>query len=176
MTRVSFVTLLYEVHHILVSGWEGQVLGKDRLDVLGGDDLAVTLVEETEALLSLLVLTWLRADTPIPVVRHNVLNEGKVHGGALEDLGVALLELLLDIARAHSVEAEVLQDVFEEIVGNGELALDQVVVKALLEISSHLTWKIANVLTLRRLGNILGYFLSSGIFLHIFLLFVLDYK
>ena len=46
MTRVSFVTLLYEVHHILVSGREGQVLGKDRLDVLGGDDLAVTLVEE----------------------------------------------------------------------------------------------------------------------------------
>ena len=171
MTRVSFVTLLDEVHHILVSGREGQILGKDRLDVLGGDDLAVTLVEETEALLGLLVLTWLRADTPIPVVSHHVLNEGKVHGGALEDLRVTFLELLLDITRAHSVEAEVLQDVLEEIVRNGVFALNQVMVKALLEISSHLTRQIANVLTLRRLGNILGYFFSSCLSVHIFFLF-----
>ena len=59
MTRVSFVTLLDEVHHILVRGREWQVLGKDRLDVLSRDDLAVTLVEKTEALLGLLILAWL---------------------------------------------------------------------------------------------------------------------
>ena len=166
MTRVSFVTLLDEVHHILVSGREWQVLGKDRLDVLSSDDLAVTLVEETEALLGLLILAWLGAYASIPVVRHNVLNESKVHGISLQDFRVTFLELLLDIAWAHSVEAEVLQDVFEEILGNGVFAFDQVVVKALLKISSHLTWQIANALTLGRPSHILRYFLSGGLCVH----------
>ena len=50
MARAILVTLGYKVHHILVSRREGQVLSQHGLDVLSRDNLAVTLVEETEAL------------------------------------------------------------------------------------------------------------------------------
>ena len=51
-----FVALSHEVHHVLITGWEGQVHAEYWLDVLSCDHLTVTFVEEAEALLGLLVL------------------------------------------------------------------------------------------------------------------------
>ena len=56
MSRPSLVTLGNEVHDVLISGRERQVLCQHGLDVLRSDDLSVSLVEEAEALFGLFIL------------------------------------------------------------------------------------------------------------------------
>ena len=155
MARATFVTLSNEIHHVLVGWREGQVLGQYRLDVLRGNDLAITFVEEAEALFSLFVLARLRTDSLVPVIGHDMTNELEVDVVTLKDLGITLLELLLYVTRAHLVEAEVLKNVTEEVVRDGPFALLKVVIEAFLEVGSHLTGQVASGLTLRRLGDVL---------------------
>ena len=138
-----FVALSHEVHDVLVADLEVQVHRQHWLNVLCCDHLAVTLVEEAEALLGLLVLAGLAADASVPMVGHHVLAELKVHGVAVQEPGVGLFELFLDVAGAHFVEAEVLKDVLEKVVGDGVLTLFKVVVEALLEIAGHLGRDVA---------------------------------
>ena len=144
MAVAALVAFRHEIYHILVCGRERQVLSQDWLDVLRCDDLPVALVEEAEALLGLLVLARLRANALVPAVGDHVLHEGEIDGVALEDLRIALLELLLDVSRSHLVEAEVLEDVAEEVVGDGVLALHKIVVEALLQIGGHFARQVAS--------------------------------
>ena len=144
MARATLVALSYEIHNVLVCGWERQVLGKHRFDVLSGDDLAIALVEQTEALFSLFVLARLRADALVPMVGHDMFDEREVDGVTLKYLRVTLLELLFNVTWAHLVEAKVLQNVAEEVVGDGVLAFLKVVIEALLEVSGHLTGQVTS--------------------------------
>ena len=57
------------------------------------------------------------------MVRHHILAELEVHAVAFQKIGVTLLKLIFDITRSHLMKAKVLQDVFEEIVGDGVLTL-----------------------------------------------------
>ena len=120
-----------------------------------GDELTVALVEEAEAFFGLLVFAGLGADATVPTVGDDVAHELEVYAVAFENFGIALLELVLDIAGTHLVETEVLQNVAEKVVRNGELTLLQVMVEALLEVSGHLGWQVANVGLLRGLRAVL---------------------
>ena len=55
MTGTGLITLSDEVHHIGVGRREGQELSENRLDLLMGDELAIALVEQTEALFGLFI-------------------------------------------------------------------------------------------------------------------------
>ena len=156
MARAPLITLSDEVHHILIRWWERQILGEHGLDVLRGNDLPVALVEQTEALFRLFVLASLGADALVPVVCDDMLDKCEVNSVTFQEIWITLLELLLDLTRCHLVEAEVLNDVFEEVVGDGEFALFKIVVEALLEISGHLTGQVASSklsTEFRRLGD-----------------------
>ena len=161
VASACLVALSDEIHDVLIGRGEGQVLGKHWLDVLSSDHLAVTLVKETEALLGLFVLARLRLDAFVPVIGHNMAHECEVDGVSLQDLGVGLLKLFFDVARAHSVEAKVLQNVTEQVVGNSVLPLLKVVVETLLEVGSHLRRKVANILAIGSLRDVLGLHLRA---------------
>ena len=45
-----------------------------------------------------------------PVIGHNVSDKLEIDGVSLQNIGVTLLELFLNVTRSHSVEAKVLQD------------------------------------------------------------------
>ena len=163
MPVATLVTFGHEVHHVLVCRREGQVLRQHRLDVCSCDDLAIALVKEAEALFGLLIFAGLGSDSLVPAVSDNMLDEREIDSVTLEDLRITLFELLLDITRAHLVETEVLKNVTEEVVRNGELSLLKVMVEALLKIGSHLTWQVACGRTLWCLGDVqLCGFLGSG--------------
>ena len=166
VASARLITLSNEVHNVLIRGREGQVLGQDGLDVLRRDDLPVPLVEEAEALLGLLVLARFGTDASVPVESDDVPDELEVDVVLAQNVRVALLEFLLNIARTNPMEAEVLQDIPEQIVRNGVLSLLQVVIEALLQVGGHLgrqvaygwlVWRLRNGLDLRRR---LGWFLS----------------
>ena len=138
-----FVALGDEVDHVLVRRRERQVLGQDWLDILRRYELTITLIKETEALSGFFILTRLRSDALVPVVSDHVLHKREIDCVTLDDLRVTFLELLFDVARSHLMEAEVLQDIAEEVVRYGERAFLQVVIEALLEVSGHLGWQVA---------------------------------
>ena len=161
MASSCLVALSDEIHDVLIGRGEGQVLGKHWLDVLSSDHLAVTLVKETEALLGLFVLARLRLDALVPVIGNNMAHEWEVDSVSFQDLRVGLLKLFFDIARAHSVEAKVLQDVTEQVVGDSVLPLLEVVVETLLEVSCHLRGKVADVLSIGSLSDVLSLHLRA---------------
>ena len=143
---------------------EGQVLYQGRLDVGISYNLPVSLVKETEAFLGFLVLTWLRTDALVPMVSHNVAHKLEVERISFRQVRITFLEFFLDFSGAHAVEAEVLQDVLEELVWDGVLSLFQVVIEALLEVGGHVGRKVAgraigrlrhNLLLLHGLGCLL---------------------
>ena len=119
------------------------MLCQDRFDILRSNELTVTLIEETEALFGFFILTSLRSDALIPVVRDHVLHKREIDCVTLDDLRVTFLELLFDVARSHLMETEVLQDIAEEVVRYGERTFLQVVIEALLQVSGHLGWQVA---------------------------------
>ena len=82
-------------------------------------------------------------------------HEREVDSVAFQNLRVTLFELLLDVSWTHSVEAEVLKNVPEQVVGDGELTLFKVVIKAFLEVGRHLGRQVADVELVRSLGNFL---------------------
>ena len=96
------------------------------------DELAITLVKQTEALLGLLILASLGTNSSVPMVRYDVLYEREVDAVALQNLGITLPELILNITRAHLVEAKVLKDVPEEVFRDSMFGLFKVVCEALL--------------------------------------------
>ena len=141
----ALVALGDEVHDIGVGGREGQVLGEDRLDLLVGDEGTVTFVEKTEALFGLFFLSGLRTEALVPMVGNDMLHKLEVDTVAIEDARVTLFEFFLDVARVHLVEAEVLQDVPEEVVRDRVLVLFTVVLEAVLQVSGHLGRQVADV-------------------------------
>ena len=143
MTRVRFIALSNEVHHILICGREGQILSENWLDILCSNHLTVALIEKSEAFFSLFVFASLRADTLVPVIGDNMFNEGKIDGVSSENFRVTFLELFFDVTRSHLMKAEVLQNISEEIIGNGEFSFFKIVVEAVLEIREHLGRQVA---------------------------------
>ena len=131
---------------------EGQVLYQGRLDVGISYNLPVSLVKETEAFLGFFVLTWLRTDALVPMVGHNVAHKLEVERISFWQIWVTLLKFFLDFSGAHAVEAEVLQDVLEELVWDGVLSLFQVVVEALFEVGGHVGRQVSGG-AIGRLGH-----------------------
>ena len=119
MASAILVALVHELDHVLVCWRERQVLCKNGFDILSGNDLTITLVEKFIALLGFFIFATLSTDSPIPMEGDDVAHKGKVHGVTLQVIIVTLSKLLLDVARAHLVEAEVLQDVAEEVLWDG---------------------------------------------------------
>ena len=85
--------------------------------------------------------------------RDNVAHELEIDGVTLQNLGITLLEFLLNVTRSHPMEAEVLQDVAEEVVRNGVLTLLKIVIEALLQVGGHLGRQVAYGRLIRRLSN-----------------------
>ena len=154
MTSPFLIALSNEVNDILVTGREGQVLRKDRLNVLSGDHITVTLVEQSIALLGLFILSRLRFDTLVPVVGHDVFTKLQVHVSALLKINIALFKFFLNVTRAHLVEAEILKNVAEQVLRDERFIILTVVIKALFKIRGHLGRNIADNSLIRRLGEV----------------------
>ena len=155
VTGARLVTFCDEVHDVGVCRREGKELGENGFDLLVGDELTITFVKEAEALLGLFISAGLGADAFVPAVCDDVANEREIHAVALKHFWVTLLELILDIARAHLVEAEVLDNVLKQMFGDGTLVLLQIVVEAFLEVGGHLRRQVADINLLRRLCTVL---------------------
>ena len=108
MSGAGFVALGDEVNDVLVAGREGQVVGKNGFDLRGRCEAAVAFIKELPALLCLFVFARLVAAALVPAVLDHVFDEIEAEAVCLQAVRVRLLQLVLDVSRAHPVEAEVL--------------------------------------------------------------------
>ena len=106
--RSTFVALSDEIHHIVICGRERQVLSEHGFDLLVGDELAIALIEQAEALLGFFLLAGLRTETLVPMVGHDVLDKLEIDAVTIKNAWVTLLEFLLDVTGVHLVEPKVL--------------------------------------------------------------------
>ena len=107
---------------------------EDGLDLGHRDAATLLLVEDTEALLGLVL-------TPVPrdvSVGDNVLHKWEIHTVTFLKLVIALGEVCVDLALRQAMEAEVVQDV-SEVVDRDETALLLVIeLEGLRQVKQHI--------------------------------------
>lgn len=141
LSRARLVTLIDELHDVLLTWRERQVLAEHLLQVTGCDVVLTLLVEESEAFGGFRIFAWL-TQTLEPVIGDDALAELKVHSVSLGDQRVGLPQLLLNLTGSHLVEAEVLQNVPEQVVWDPVLIVLTVSVEAVFEVVSNLNWQV----------------------------------
>lgn len=143
MSIVVGVDLAHEVSDIVVGEGAGNVLLQDGLDLLEGHNVALLLIEDTEAFLGLVFAATLGG----PSVGDGVLAEGEVDTVTFHEFTVALYEVGVDVAHAQTVEPEVVQDVLEVV--------DRNVAGVLLVVEAEGLLQVGKLVTGQRVGVVL---------------------